>query len=66
MTTIPPRWFTSSYSGNGGQCIEVATNLVASRNLVPIRDTKDHDAGEIAVSPRAWSAFTKFASGQNV
>ncbi|MFH9393382.1 DUF397 domain-containing protein, partial [Streptomyces sp. NPDC017556] len=26
MTTETPRWFTSSYSENGGQCVEVATN----------------------------------------
>ncbi|NEE41865.1 DUF397 domain-containing protein, partial [Streptomyces sp. SID7982] len=25
MTTETPRWFTSSYSENGGQCVEVAT-----------------------------------------
>ncbi|MFE5649728.1 DUF397 domain-containing protein, partial [Streptomyces cyaneofuscatus] len=23
MTTETPRWFTSSYSNNGGQCVEV-------------------------------------------
>lgn len=40
MTTESPRWFTSSYSGNGGACVEVATNLVASRGVVPVRDSK--------------------------
>ncbi|WP_345090096.1 DUF397 domain-containing protein, partial [Streptomyces ramulosus] len=30
MTTdqLPLTWFKSSYSGNGGECIEVAANLV--------------------------------------
>ncbi|MEW2635745.1 DUF397 domain-containing protein [Streptomyces sp. NPDC048389] len=41
MTTETPRWFTSSYSSNGGQCIEVAANLVASRGVVPVRDSKN-------------------------
>ncbi|MFB7900487.1 DUF397 domain-containing protein, partial [Streptomyces xiamenensis] len=34
MTTESPRWFTSSYSNNGGQCIEVAANLAASHGVV--------------------------------
>ncbi|MYV96373.1 DUF397 domain-containing protein, partial [Streptomyces sp. SID1034] len=27
MTTEGPLWFTSSYSSNGGSCVEVAGNL---------------------------------------
>ncbi|MFJ4804286.1 DUF397 domain-containing protein, partial [Streptomyces murinus] len=34
MTTDNPQWFTSSYSNNGGQCIEVATNIPGT---VPVR-----------------------------
>ena len=41
MTTEHPQWFTSSYSDNGGQCIEVATNPAASRGVVPVRDSKN-------------------------
>ncbi|MFD6851408.1 DUF397 domain-containing protein, partial [Streptomyces diastaticus] len=40
MTTASPRWFTSSYSNNGGDCVEVATNLAASHGTVPVRDSK--------------------------
>ncbi|HBF82366.1 MAG TPA: DUF397 domain-containing protein, partial [Streptomyces sp.] len=36
MTTDSPRWCKSSYSDNGGQCIEVAVNLAASRGVVPV------------------------------
>lgn len=39
-TTESPRWFTSSYSSNGGNCVEVAANLVATRGIVPVRDSK--------------------------
>ncbi|WP_405795635.1 DUF397 domain-containing protein [Streptomyces sp. NBC_01506] len=39
-TTESPRWFTSSYSNNGGNCVEVAANLAATRGIVPVRDSK--------------------------
>lgn len=41
MTSESPRWYRSSYSENGGQCIEVATNLVAPHGVVPVRDSKN-------------------------
>ncbi|MFF2597684.1 DUF397 domain-containing protein, partial [Streptomyces californicus] len=41
MTTETPRWFTSSYSDNGGACVEVATNLATPHGIVPVRDSKD-------------------------
>lgn len=41
MTTESPRWFKSSYSDNGGDCIEVAADLVATRGVVPVRDSKN-------------------------
>ena len=49
-----PRWFTSSYSGNGGQCVEVATNLP---RVVPVRDTKDRADGTLAFASAQWVAF---------
>lgn len=55
--TETPRWFTSSYSNNGGQCVEVATNLVASRGLVPVRDSKCADGPVVDVSAAAFAAF---------
>ncbi|GLW00203.1 DUF397 domain-containing protein [Streptomyces lavendulae] len=57
MTTESPRWFTSSYSENGGQCVEVATNLVASRGVVPVRDSKRADGPELDFTAAAFSAF---------
>ncbi|MEU6229103.1 DUF397 domain-containing protein [Streptomyces sp. NPDC047042] len=41
MTTKSPRWFTSSYSNNGGACIAVAANLAGSHDVVPVRDSKN-------------------------
>ncbi|MFD3648663.1 DUF397 domain-containing protein [Streptomyces cyaneofuscatus] len=57
MKTGSPRWFTSSYSDNGGNCIEVAVNLVASRGIVPVRDSKCVDGPVLDVRTAAFSAF---------
>ncbi|MBB5936201.1 DUF397 domain-containing protein [Streptomyces zagrosensis] len=56
MTTNDPRWFKSSYSNNGGACVEVAVNLV-SRGIVPVRDSKDPSGPALAFEPGTWSAF---------
>ncbi|MFH8988464.1 DUF397 domain-containing protein [Streptomyces sp. NPDC017940] len=57
MTTQSPRWFKSSYSANGGQCIEVAANLVASCGVVPVRDSKRPNGPVLAVHTDAFSSF---------
>ncbi|MEU8538936.1 DUF397 domain-containing protein [Streptomyces sp. NPDC048717] len=60
MTTGIPHWFTSSYSGNGGSCVEVATNLAATHGTVPVRDSKVPAGPELHLSA---SAFTVFVAG---
>ena len=57
MTTDSPQWFTSSYSENGGACIEVATNLVASRGVVPVRDSKNPGGPVLALPASAFASF---------
>ncbi|MFD6800796.1 DUF397 domain-containing protein [Streptomyces cyaneofuscatus] len=57
MMTESPRWFTSSYSDNGGDCVEVAVNLVAARGIVPVRDSKRVDGPVVGVRTAAFSAF---------
>ncbi|MFD6800248.1 DUF397 domain-containing protein [Streptomyces cyaneofuscatus] len=62
MTTETPRWFTSSYSNNGGACVEVATNLAAPHEIVPVRDSKnDTTTGPVLTVPA--TAFTTFVAG---
>ncbi|EMF02089.1 DUF397 domain-containing protein [Streptomyces mobaraensis NBRC 13819 = DSM 40847] len=39
MTTDSPRWFKSSHSNNGGNCVEWAP-AVAVSGIVPLRDSK--------------------------
>ncbi|MDF9805888.1 MULTISPECIES: DUF397 domain-containing protein [Streptomyces] len=60
MTTETPRWYTSSYSGNGGQCVQVATNLAAPHGIVPVRDSKNV-GGPVLTVPA--TAFTTFVAG---
>ncbi|MFJ8772878.1 DUF397 domain-containing protein [Streptomyces microflavus] len=57
MKTESPRWFKSSYSSNGGDCVEVAANLVVSQGIVPVRDSKTVDGPVVAVRTAAFSAF---------
>jgi hypothetical protein len=63
-------WRKSSYSGNGGNCVEVAPWHVSSYSgnggdcaerprVVLVRDTKDRDGGALEFTSAAWSAFTK-------
>ncbi|MBK3543045.1 DUF397 domain-containing protein [Streptomyces sp. MBT60] len=63
MTTESPRWFKSSYSNNGGNCIEVAANLTASRGIVPVRDSKVVDGPVVAVPVTAFAAFVAGVRG---
>ena len=60
MTTESPRWFKSSYSDNGGACIEAATNLIAPHGIVPVRDSKT-PTGPVLGFPA--DAFTTFVAG---
>ncbi|MFF3390960.1 DUF397 domain-containing protein [Streptomyces sp. NPDC002669] len=51
MTTESPRWFKSSYSSNGGDCIEVTTDLTA------VRDSKTPHGPVLTTSPASFAAF---------
>lgn len=54
MTTETPRWFKSSYSENGGACVEVAVNLAG---VVPVRDSKDPSGPVLDFAAGAFAAF---------
>ena len=43
------QWHKSSYSGQNGNCVEVARNLPA---LVAVRDSKEPEAARLLVSRR--------------
>ncbi|WP_445395450.1 DUF397 domain-containing protein [Streptomyces sp. LE64] len=55
--TSEPRWFKSSYSNNGGDCVEVAANLVADFGVVPVRDSKVVSGPVLALPAGAFASF---------
>lgn len=57
MTTETPRWFMSSYSDNGGACVEVATNLAVTHGVVPVRDSKSMDGPVLDLPARSFVSF---------
>jgi hypothetical protein len=50
------RWRKSSYSGNGGNCVEVASNLPG---IVAVRDSKDVAGLALAFISDEWAAFVQ-------
>jgi predicted secreted Zn-dependent protease len=56
MEEIDPRWRKSSYSDNGGNCVEVATN---PPHIVAMRDSKNPAGPALSVSAQAWSSFVR-------
>jgi Domain of unknown function (DUF397) len=56
MEALDLRWRKSSFSGNGGDCVEVGQ---LHDGMIAVRDTKDHDRGPIQRFTRiGWKAFT--------
>ncbi|MCX4684296.1 DUF397 domain-containing protein [Kitasatospora purpeofusca] len=52
MTSVS--WRKSSYSGNGGNCVEIAPDFV---RVLPVRDSKDPEGPALVFPSDAWSAF---------
>lgn len=66
------RWVKSSYSGNGGNCVEVAKWVKSSYSgnggecvevapglagVVPVRDSKDPEGPVLILPSSAWASF---------
>lgn len=55
MTLHGAIWKKSSYSGgNGGDCVEVATNLP---NIVAVRDSKHREGPTLIFTHDDWKSF---------
>ncbi|WP_063834497.1 DUF397 domain-containing protein [Streptomyces griseolus] len=54
MTTdsATPAWVKSSYSGNGGTCVEWAPGHAATTGAVPVRDSKNPGGPVLTGPPR--------------
>ncbi|MFD7531711.1 DUF397 domain-containing protein [Streptomyces sp. NPDC059849] len=57
--TESPRWFKSSYSNNGGDCVEVAANLVVPHGVVPVRDSKNPGGPVLNVCAASFASFVE-------
>ncbi|MGW6743357.1 DUF397 domain-containing protein [Streptomyces sp. NPDC055025] len=57
MTTESPRWFKSSYSANGGSCVEWAPAYASATGVVPVRDSKDPSGPVLNVPAGAFASF---------
>jgi Domain of unknown function (DUF397) len=49
-------WRKSSYSGQSGNCVEVARNLPA---LVAVRDSKEPGGTKLVITQELWLAFIR-------
>jgi Domain of unknown function (DUF397) len=47
-------WRKSSYSGQSGNCVEVARNLPG---IMAVRDSKEPDGTKLVLSEEAWRVF---------
>ncbi|MGV9267907.1 DUF397 domain-containing protein [Kitasatospora sp. NPDC003701] len=48
------RWRKSTYSDNGGECLEVAAGVPG---LIPVRDSKDPDGPVLVFPVGTWQSF---------
>ncbi|MEE1784141.1 DUF397 domain-containing protein [Streptomyces sp. SP17BM10] len=48
------RWRKSTYSGGGGQCVEVADGFTS---VTPVRDSKDPSGPALVFPSAAWQSF---------
>jgi hypothetical protein len=51
-----PAWRTSTHSGNGGDCVEVAAT---APDTIAVRDSKDPHGPALAFPAGRWQAFTR-------
>ena len=49
-------WRKSSYSGQSGNCVEVARNLPG---LVAVRDSKEPTGARLVMSSETWRTFMR-------
>ncbi|MFE9660220.1 DUF397 domain-containing protein [Streptomyces sp. NPDC005955] len=61
MTTAPLEWIKSSYSGNGGQCVEWAPSDASATGVVPLRDSKNPNGPVLMFSTDAFAGLVALA-----
>ncbi|MFI1869092.1 DUF397 domain-containing protein [Streptomyces jumonjinensis] len=61
MTTEPLNWIKSSYSGNGGSCIEWAPEHAPATGVIPVRDSKRPTGPVLMLSGHAFAGLVTLA-----
>jgi hypothetical protein len=56
-------WRKTTYSNNGGACVEVASNLPGT---VAVRDSKNSDGPALTFITDSWRAFINDIKSQHV
>jgi hypothetical protein len=51
---LPAQWRKSTYSTNGGNCVEVGDGIPG---VTPVRDSKDPHGPALTFDADAWTAF---------
>ncbi|MFD8939879.1 DUF397 domain-containing protein [Streptomyces sp. NPDC059578] len=60
-TDSPTPWVKSSYSNNGGDCVECAPSSAPATGIVPVRDSKNPDGPVLNVSATAFAGLVALA-----
>ncbi|MFI1889123.1 DUF397 domain-containing protein [Streptomyces jumonjinensis] len=60
-TTEPLNWIKSSYSNNGGDCVEWAPATVSATGVVPVRDSKRPTGPVLMLSGDAFAGLVALA-----
>ncbi|MEV7311307.1 DUF397 domain-containing protein [Streptomyces microflavus] len=55
--TTTQQWVKSSYSDNGGSCVEWAPRTATTTGIVPVRDSKNTTGPVLSIPAAAFSAF---------
>ncbi|MFE3143766.1 DUF397 domain-containing protein [Streptomyces scopuliridis] len=61
--TLSVEWRSSSYSTNGGNCVEIGDGIA---HTVPVRDSKNPTGPILLASNASWTAFVTFAKTATV
>ncbi|MFJ1749750.1 DUF397 domain-containing protein [Streptomyces sp. NPDC088116] len=65
MTTDSLRWFKSSYSDNGGQCVEWAPEHAAVTGEFKVRDSKVPNGPHLTLTAEGFAGLVAFAKSHD-
>ncbi len=50
-------WRTSTHSGHGNECVEIADNLASEHGIILVRDSKNRTGPMLRFTCGEWTAF---------